>query len=81
MLCRSCGKKNEDGVKYCVYCGECNETTAAVNVAAPVENPTKPCSSCGKKNLEEVKYCVYCGATTDSKKITWWGKFTSLLPF
>jgi uncharacterized OB-fold protein len=89
--CGSCGKENLESAKYCVYCGTCqtkpchgcgkeNRVEAKYCVYCGASQ-TKLCGSCGKENPEDAKHCVFCGAVSNSEKVSWWGKFKSLLSF
>ncbi len=52
MICRQCGKENEDGDRFCDCCGAAMETSIT-------------CGQCGKENDTGNKFCIYCGAVID----------------
>lgn len=48
MVCTNCGKKTEDGMRFCGYCG------------SPMRQK-RVCPSCGCEIKEDMAYCGYCG--------------------
>lgn len=54
VTCRNCGKLNNEGATFCIFCGK------------KIENDTKVdktiCSNCGKKLAVGSNFCHYCGA-------------------
>lgn len=51
MICKVCGKNNEEDAKYCCVCG-----------AELEENDTLKCSNCGNVNPKGAVFCGKCGA-------------------
>lgn len=54
MICKNCGKENEDGLTFCQYCGKRLDGK-------------KICPNCGAVIDEEAKYCGVCGADTEKE--------------
>lgn len=64
MICKHCGKENEDNSKFCQNCG--------VNLSDSFETKDNNfCPKCGAENDQMSKYCIVCGkALTQTKNHT-----------
>ena len=54
-ICPECGKKLNQGAKFCMYCGTKIDAKAAVKYSGQV------CSSCGNLLEEGAAFCTNCG--------------------
>ncbi|MBY0357366.1 MAG: zinc ribbon domain-containing protein [Candidatus Obscuribacterales bacterium] len=55
MDCPACGQKNDQGMQFCIFCGQALSAEAAPAASGFC------CQSCGKSDPLNGKYCVFCG--------------------
>jgi len=68
MFCSNCGKKIEEGTKFCSGCGTPVIEAQTIPRQTPVQQQTAEtklppvfCTNCGKKIEEGTKFCSGCG--------------------
>lgn len=56
IMC-SCGRVNEEGAKFCKFCGQ--------KLEQPQPKMKKICANCGAELEEDAKFCAECGNPTE----------------
>ncbi|MCH3942587.1 MAG: zinc ribbon domain-containing protein [Atopobiaceae bacterium] len=57
MFCINCGRENEGGARFCVYCG-----TPLDREPEPAGTSPANCPACGQPLVEGASFCTHCGA-------------------
>jgi hypothetical protein len=66
--CSSCGKANEAGMRFCMFCGEGLSgkqlTSPFTTDVSSVSQLSRACPKCGKTDELNNRFCVFCGSDT-----------------
>ncbi|MBR6407445.1 MAG: zinc-ribbon domain-containing protein [Clostridia bacterium] len=65
MFCDSCGKKIDDGARFCEHCGMpmfVNLTEEKLSGVFGTKAETKICPHCGTELPAQAKFCDGCGS-------------------
>ena len=71
MICPKCGKENNDGFKFCKFCGEKfvnNDELDTLENEVDIQNEERICPNC-KQTVSPTDYiCKYCGEVLKEEK-------------